>query len=606
MARKARPFSTGRHRSIRLGGKAGLFCLAAFLVLFTTSCDEAPKPEDTAAKARPVTVLRLEQRDFSRETRLTGSVGLYREEQIGFEVSGRLLAVLDLGKEVVGPAFDETGLLVQAGDVIASLDDTRYRLRVQALEARVHSQIKELEAQRIEVEQVAEANLRRAQARFKVVENEVNAAQRDLEAADAELIRAEKELARQKGLLTGSAGRQKAVDDAQAAFDTAVARKAQREAILQGQRHSLDEQSAVVDGARANIALRNAQLESIEAKIAETEEELKRAQEDLTDTTLLAPYSGRVTAIHASQGAVIDAGLPVVTLSLMDPIQVRVEVSADDERRIRTGDRASIFPKDPVDPRGEAIEVNVIVYEKGAVADPGTRTFRIDLMARNERRHIDELYPETKGLPVVTDFLPVVRRYLGEGDKLYVPTDAVYHEDGKDYVLRLPGVSFSPDAERSATGRHLPEKIEVTLGDEYLTVIKWNFRILTDPGDLREGDFLVIGPRPEHLAGLAIGHPQWLLRPGDLIPVRFLLDTTPLGYYVPVDAITLVGDKHVVFAAADGMARQIDVTVHDTYGELRRIEGTDLRPGLRIIVGGVHYVSPGQAVAVVGEESPTP
>ena len=96
-----------------------------------------------------------------------------------------------------------------------------------------------------------------------------------------------------------------------------------------------------------------------------------------------------------------------------------------------------------------------------------------------------------------------------------------------------------------------------------------------------------------------------MLRPGDLVPVRFLLDTTAAGFYVPVDAITLIENRHVVFAVEEGKARRKEVTVHDTYGEFRRIEGAGLQPDLPIIVGGVHYVSDGQPVSIVRQESLT-
>ena len=170
-------------------------------------------------------------------------------------------------------------------------------------------------------------------------------------------------------------------------------------------------------------------------------------------------------------------------------------------------------------------------------------------------------------------------------------------------MLRLPGVSFHSGARRSAVGKHIPDKIAVTLAEEYFTVIKWNFRSLEASGDLREGDFLVVGPRREHLEGLAIGRPQWLFRPGDLVPVKFAVNATPLGYYVPVDAITLDGERHVVFVVEEGKARRVSVTVHDSFEELRRIEGDGLKPGLQIIVVGVHYVSDGELVSITGRES---
>lgn len=509
-----------------------LITIVTSTILICTGCDKEPADDVNNISLRPVTILQLENNDFVREINLTGSVNLYREEKIGFEVSGRILAVEELGKELEGPAYDENDELVRAGEIIATMDDTRYRLRVDALQERL------------------------------------NAAQQGLKATDAALKLARQTLDRQKGILADGAGKQQAVDDAQSNFDSTIARKAK-------------------DG----------------AVIREITNNLNRAIEDLEDTRLRAPFSGRITKVYVTQGAVVDAAVPVVTLSLMDPIQVQVEVSADEDRRIQTGDRAILYPKDPINLEGKPAQVNALVYEKGAVADPNTRTFRIDLMARNERRRIEQVKPETSGLPLVADFLPVVRRFHGEEGKLYVPIDSIYYENGKHFVLRLPGVSFHPGAKRSAVGKHIPDKVEVSLDDDYFTVIKWNFRSLKESSDLQEGDFLALGPRKEHLAGLAIGRPQWLLRPGDLVPVSFLLHSTTKGLYVPVNAITLFDDKHVVFLVEDNKAVLREITVHDSYRELRRIEGEGIEPGAQVIVGGVHYISDKQPITIVGQEA---
>ena len=100
------------------------------------ACDSGGEASDANMDVVPVTVQELRETDYGRDHRLTGSVGLYREEQIGFEVAGRIISVLDEGFEVGGPAYDETGRLVQSGEVIATLDRTRYELQVRALEAR--------------------------------------------------------------------------------------------------------------------------------------------------------------------------------------------------------------------------------------------------------------------------------------------------------------------------------------------------------------------------------------------------------------------------------------------------------------------------------------
>lgn len=500
-------------------------CQTVFLLSLLTACGNESSEHRTMASL-PVTVLELEERDFSREHSLTGSVSLYREEKIGFEVAGRVLGVLDEGLEVRGPAFDEHGELFREGNQIATMENTRYRLQVQALQARLR------------------------------------AAQRNLDAARAQIKLARQTLERQRRILGEGAGAQQAVDDAQSAFD-------QASALLLARR----------------------------AAVNETEEQLERAREDFKDTKLLAPFSGRITDVHIAVGAVVQAGTPVVTLTLMDPVQVRVEVSADDERNIKTGDRAIIYPKNPLR-GGERAPVNAIVFEKGSVADSKLRTFRIDLMVRNKRYRVEQLNSELQGLPTVTDYLPVVKEYQGENGPLFVHTDSLLKENGKTYVLRLPGVSFHPGAERGAFGKHVPEKVEVTVGDQYITVIKWNFRSIVDNGNLTEGDFLIIDPKPAHLKGVAIGRPQWLLRPRDLVPVQFSLSAVPRGFYVPINAITLINGHHGVFTVENGRARLHPVNVFETFEELRRIEGEGVGNGTRVVVGGVHYVSDSQPVTI--------
>ena len=502
-----------------------------FALLVTASMLVACGPDGEDADALmdvvPVTVQTLSETDYARERRLTGSVGLYREEQIGFEVTGRILSVLDEGLEVEGPAYDEGGRLVQAGEAIAVLDGTRYELQVGTVQARAE------------------------------------AARRGVDAVQAQVRLAEQTLVREQNILNEGAGTQQAVDIAQSGFDSAAAQLA---------------------AARANV-------EAIE-------QELDRAREDLADTTLLAPFSGRITVVHISQGAVVDAGTPIVTLTLMDPVQVQVQVSADAEREIRTGGQARVFPRDPLE-GGEPVAVSAIVYEKSAVADPRTRTFRIDLIVRNARRRVEQLDPTLEGLPVVNDYLPVVRRFQGEEGPLFVPSEGVLREEGKSYVLRLRGVSLGPSSERSAAGRHRPEKVEVELTDDYMTVIRWNFRGVREGSGLDEGDVLIVKPRPEYVEGVAVGRPQWLFRPGDLVPVEFVLAGPPLGFYVPIRAIVLVAGQPAVFLAERDRARLVDVSVHETFEELQRIEGDGIVDGARVIVGGAHYVSDGQPVAIV-------
>ena len=504
-------------------------CTVLLAALGLGACGPAGTEPTSDMDVVPVTAQELSEATYENTRRLTGSVGLYREEQIGFEVAGRIISVLDEGFEVDGPAYDESGRLVRAGEVIATLDRTRYELQVGALDARLV------------------------------------AAQRNVDAVQAQLRLAEQTLEREVNILNEGAGTQQAVDTAQSAFD----------------------------GTAAQLAATQANVEAVQ-------QDLSRAREDLEDATLIAPFPGRITAVHTSQGAVVDAGTPVVTLTLMDPVQIQVQVSADDERVIRTGAQAQVFPRDPIR-QGESVPISAIVYEKSAVADPRTRTFRIDLIVRNERRHVDQLDPALRGLPVIDEYLPVVRRYRGEEGPLFVHTDSVLREGGRTFVLRLRGVSFGTNAERGATGGHQPEKVEVELTNDYMTVIRWNFRGVREGSDLEEGDFLIVGPHPSYMDGVAVGRPQWLFRPGDLVPVEFALSGPPPGFYVPLRAIVSTAGQPGVFLVENDRARLVDVAVHETSEELQRITGDAIAAGTRVVVGGAHYLSDGQPVTVVDQ-----
>ncbi len=491
-------------------GKRPLLVLA----LCVGGCDDTD--EAGPLPVRTVSVVELDVRSIPRKSELTGVVGLYREEQIGFEIGGRITTVLDKGFEVRGPTYDEEGVLLRRGDCIAAMEGTRYGSQVGALQARL------------------------------------DAARRDLQAADAQVTLGRQTLERQKKIL------------AEGAYDQAVAGLAAR---------------------RASVRAAQQQLDS--------------AAEDLGDAVLYAPYSGRVTAAHVAEGAVVSPGQPIVTLTLMDPVQVRVEVSAAHERDIQTGNLAIVYATDPSDP-GKTVPVNAIVYEKSAVADGKLRTFRIDLITRNARYHQHAEDPELAGLPTSNEYLPVVREFQGEAGPLYVPSDAILEESGKTYVLRLPGVSFHGRAARDAVGVHRPEKLEVRLGDRYSSVVTWSFRSVVDDGTLAECDFVIRNPQPGFVDGIVMGRPQWLFRPRDLVPVEFNLAAAPEGFYVPLDAVVMIGSSLHVFRVTDAVARAVGVSVHDTIDDHRRVVSDALQQGDSIVSAGAHFLSDGQPVVVGG------
>lgn len=74
-----------------------------------------------------------------------------------------------------------------------------------------------------------------------------------------------------------------------------------------------------------------------QAVVVQRQAELAIAKQQLTDTTLVAPFDGGVQARLTSVGEYLVVGAPIVTLVRLDPLRLRVEVSERDAIQVRTG-----------------------------------------------------------------------------------------------------------------------------------------------------------------------------------------------------------------------------------------------------------------------------
>lgn len=96
-----------------------------------------------------------------------------------------------------------------------------------------------------------------------------------------------------------------------------------------------------------------------------------------------------------------------------------------------------------------------------------------------------------------------------------------------------------------------------------------------------------------------------MLRPGDLVDVNLGDQQTEAGYYVPVESIYEESGETFLFIIHDGKAHKTRIEVVlaeklDT-GSVLRIApiGEDQFPeSTMVVVGGVHFLQEGDAVAV--------
>jgi len=228
---------------------------------------------------------------------LSGNIEAH-ESLISFKVTGRVVEL---------PV--EEGQWVQAGTLLARLDDADYRQKVDIDAANLR---------------VRESNLALTLAGTR--DEEIKAAQAAMLDAQADL-------------------QQKKLDDERAQ------RLFKKDAISAQDRDlsatALKRATAVFESAqqRYNEAVEGSRKEDIriaQANVAAARQSLGLSRINLDYTRLLAPNAGVVSVRQAELGEVVSPGTPIVTLSDLDRVWLRAYVAETDLGRIRWGQNAII------------------------------------------------------------------------------------------------------------------------------------------------------------------------------------------------------------------------------------------------------------------------
>jgi HlyD family secretion protein len=220
------------------------------------------------------------------------------EADLGFQVSGRIehVAVRE-GERVV------------AGDELARLDRSELLARKRAAEAQATA---------------ARAILQELESGFR--DEEVAQGRAALRAAEQRVNDKRRDLQRTRNLHEGGAVSQQMLDNAETAYELAMA-----------DYESVQEALRILEtGPRSErIAAQRAALAQAEAAVAQTDAALDFA-------VIRAPFDGLITVRHREPGEAVPAGSPVFTLMNPDDRWVRIYVRADEVGRIDMGQAAAI------------------------------------------------------------------------------------------------------------------------------------------------------------------------------------------------------------------------------------------------------------------------
>jgi len=364
-----------------------------------------------AAEARVVDVVAAQQASLERTIDVTGTLAAEDQVTVSFKVTGRLdsLAV-DLGSSV------------ERGDVIGRLTPTDFNLRVSQ----------------------ADAALQQARARL--------------------------------GLPAGGSDDRVVVEDtavvrqAKAVLDQARLTRNRAESFLKdgiGSQASFDEADASWKVAEGRYQDAIEEVRNRQALLTQRRTELDLAKQALTDSTLTAPFAGRIRERHATPGQFLGTGAPVVTIVKVSPLRLRLSIPEREAASVRVGQPVRVtLEGDPTVHEGRVARISPAIEE-------ASRTLSIEAEVANAS---GALRPGAfANAQVVT---------LAQEPAILLPDAAIVSFAGVDKVFV---VEAGKARERRVTlGRRHAGQVEVLGG------IKAGEMVVAAPGNLVEGQAVTV------------------------------------------------------------------------------------------------------------------
>jgi RND family efflux transporter MFP subunit len=274
-----------------------LLFLSLVLALLSASCSKRSEPtaETTAlaagkAEASPSVAPPVESstttaitRGLTRGVEVVGSLAADEEVIVASQTAGEL-AQLNV----------DFGSYVQAGQVIATIDQRDAKLKIEQ----------------------AEATLKQTLARLGMKEGAVfDAAQNaDVKVAKAQLDWTKMDLERAAKLVENG-------DVSRSIYDNAVTQNNLAQARYQAALDAVNQQLAVVEQQRSALNL---------------------AKKSLTDTIVRAPISGAVKEKHTARGAYLPVNGKIVTLVKINPLRLRADIPEASAAAVRIGQQMTL------------------------------------------------------------------------------------------------------------------------------------------------------------------------------------------------------------------------------------------------------------------------
>jgi len=384
------------------------------LCLSAAGCSGGRADSRPSADApRRVQVVKAEKRLIPRTVVAVGTLAAEERAELGFKVPGRLARWdVDLGSRVA------------AGAVLAELDARDYELRRDR----------------------ARAALEQARARLGL------AVGGDDDALDPEKV----------GVVRQAKAR---LDQARVTLERS--RELRDQGILAQAEYDTSAAAFKVTESQYNDSLE--EVNNRRGILAERRSDLALAEQQLTDSRLLAPFGGAVQQRRANLGEYLAAGAPVLTLVKLTPLRLRLDVPEREALSVREGQTVAVRTEGATDAwPGRIVRLSPAIEE-------ANRSLIVEAEVDN-----------SKGLLRPGSFARAEIQTESGGDSVVVPASALVLFAGIEKVVT---VREGKALERPVTtGRHAGDAVEILSG------LEQGESVVVKPGNLTTGAAVEVTP----------------------------------------------------------------------------------------------------------------
>lgn len=340
------------------------------------------KEENTAAKSTSavnVTVHKVSKNDINSEVTYTGEIKASEESDVSPEISATIQAI-----------NCEIGDHVNAGDVLAVLDDTSYRLAYNQAQAAYNSAVASYNS-------ATNGSMKQTKSQLETA----------LSSAEIQYNNALDNYNRQKELYDVGAISKVALESAETSLKNAELNLESAKTTYNITIGEINEDTkisaqATVDSAKAALAI---------------------AENNLNNTRIVAPISGYVASKNGNMGQMAVAGSPMFSIKSSDIVNVEISVTESVIPYITTDTKATISVE-----TADVSNIEGVVTAVNTVKSSVTGMYTVKIRINNDNNVLK-----------IGMMANVVLQTEAKKDAVIIPTDSVMQENNEYYVYVVTG-----------------------------------------------------------------------------------------------------------------------------------------------------------------------